>query len=141
MPKIYFVALLFALAALGVAGCGNDDNTPVVGSNNPTPPLITNLVLTPPSPDTLQPGVRVNIAFDYTGMPAGGGNIWVSPDTGMFWSGSPVYPAGNGSGTAFVFRDSASSPGRLDSLTFSVVDTSGPTNLSDTTVVVDYVWQ
>ncbi len=65
---------------------------------------ITNIVLSPPSPATLMPNDYVNITFDYATTEANGVQIFARPFTngsltpGYHAHGSPLYPAGYGSG-------------------------------------------
>jgi len=141
MSRVYFVTILFVLAALGVAGCADDEETTVTGSSTPTPPPITNVVLAPTSPDTLLGNRNVNMTFDYTGMPAGGGKIFAIPYPipGSSWSSTTSYPSGSGSGTAWISKSYQSLPGQVDSVVVTMEDTSR-TLLYDTTLYVDYFW-
>lgn len=103
-------------------------------------PTVSNIQLTPPSPATLAGGDKVNMTFDYADLPVGGGHVYVFPYPPTGWSGSPLYPEGEGSGTAWVTVDAQSAPGRVDSLKFMITDELG-TTLNDTTIYVDYNWQ
>jgi hypothetical protein len=68
---------------------------------------ITNIRLSPESPDTLKIGERVNITFNYYTEEAGGVRIFVRPYThgsrspGYGAHGSPVYPPGSGDGSGW----------------------------------------
>jgi hypothetical protein len=69
--------------------------------------IITNVVMNPGSPAALRSNTHVDIAFDYVTDAPGGARIFFRPFSGGNLSpsyaahGSPLYPAGGGSDTAF----------------------------------------
>ncbi len=77
-------------------------------TQSPTDPgdhLVTNITLTPDSPNILRTNVDVNLAFTYITNEPGGVRIWARPFTNGQLTpnyaahGSPVYPTGSGQGT------------------------------------------
>ena len=99
---------------------------------------ISNVVFTPPSPDTLLPGEEVNFTYDYTKT---GGDIRIS--------GRPWKYQGNAgmSGYSLIQDDAGSNDGRflffnggkVDSVRFEFVNLDW-TTLYDTVIPVDYTW-
>ena len=69
--------------------------------------IVTNIVLTPPTPNILAFNQDVTFTFDYSTTEPGGVLIWGRPftSTGLAKNyaahGSPVYPVGAGSGSGF----------------------------------------
>jgi hypothetical protein len=67
--------------------------------------LVTNIALTPDTPNILAFGQSVNITFDYTTTEAGGVLIFARPMTGdkltphYVAHASPIYPVGTGTGS------------------------------------------
>ena len=128
-----------AIVGLSISGCGDDENSTTNGPDNTPPPPITNIHLTPSSPATLVGWDTVKASFDYNGMPAGGGRVFVYPFPRTTWSGSIVYPEGDSSGSSWVLVRPQVAPGQVDSLVFDMTDVSLVT-LYDTTLYVDYEW-
>ncbi len=68
---------------------------------------VTNIHLSPDTPDVLKFNQNVNLTFDYTTRQANGVFIWARPFTNGALTpnyaahGSPVYPTGSGSGSGF----------------------------------------
>ena len=73
---------------------------------------ISNIQLDPPSPATLATN-RVEVTFDYTTTESGGVRIFASPYTdgsltpNYAYSGSPLYPTGQGKGEGYFMIQSA----------------------------------
>jgi hypothetical protein len=69
--------------------------------------LVTNIVLTPPTPNILALNQNVTFTFNYSTTEPGGVRIWGRPftSTGLAKNyaahGSPIYPVGAGSGDGF----------------------------------------
>ena len=69
--------------------------------------LVTNIVLTPPTPNILAFNQQVTFTFDYSTTEPGGVRIWGRPFTSLGLAknyaahGSPVYPVGTGSSSGF----------------------------------------
>lgn len=69
--------------------------------------LITNIVLTPLTPNVLAVGENVNLTFDYQTTEPGGVRIFARPYTGSIHTpdysahGSGVYPTGTGTASGF----------------------------------------
>jgi hypothetical protein len=69
---------------------------------------IRNVVFTPASPAVLDFNEHVDLTYDYVNAQAGSGRIqplpysWAGVASSYVVNGSPLYPAGSGSGTGFV---------------------------------------
>lgn len=69
--------------------------------------LVTNIVLTTPTPNILAHNQQVNFTFDYNTTEAGGVRIWGRPYTGSALTpnyaahGSPLHAVGAGSGSGY----------------------------------------
>lgn len=85
---------------------------------------VLNYELSPASPATLNPGEKVYLDFDYTGMPAGGGRIYVHATPPTTWSGSPLYPEGSGSGQSWITMH-VPDTGHVDGLLVRMEDSEG----------------
>lgn len=74
--------------------------------------LITDIVLTPLTPNVLEVGENVNLTFDYQTTEPGGVRIFARPYTGSIYTpgysahGSGVYPTGTGTASGFFTIDS-----------------------------------
>ncbi len=97
---------------------------------------ISNVIITPSSPEGLLNGEYVNVSFSYYTTEAGGVLIFPRPFTNgnttpnYGASGSPVYPVGSGAGTgSFTITTGMVD---VDSIRFEMVNTA------QTTVLLDY---
>lgn len=85
---------------------------------------ITNVVFTPTTPDTINTGTYVNVAFKYH---AKGGNVRIFPrpltgavlSPGYAASPSPLYTATSGNGTGFF---TLTTPGTVTKVRFQIID-------------------
>ncbi|MHC4643018.1 MAG: right-handed parallel beta-helix repeat-containing protein, partial [Planctomycetota bacterium] len=103
---------------------------------------ITNINLVPPSPATLMPNDPVNITFDYAAGDAGGVRIWTQPFSngsltpGQVFAGSPILPAGHGSGARFFTITSGNVV--VDQVRVYMMDAPGNVLLWETFIDVEY---
>ncbi len=103
---------------------------------------VTNIHLTPDTPDVLKFNQDVNLTFDYTTRQANGVYIWARPFTNGALTphyaahGSPVYPTGAGSGSGFFTITSGTVV--VDQIRIQMWDTSQTTLLFEAFLPVYY---
>lgn len=128
--------------------CGKLNHRVRVAEKEVSDFTISNIQFSPPSPAQLRivktgSSERVEISFEYSSNREDGVLIFVEPyekgmrATGSFSSGSPVYPAGTGSGTSyFGFRKKAS----IDQIYIGFWINSGPSSgpLKEILIPVEY---
>lgn len=118
--------------------------TIVPGSASSETVNVENISMSPVAPATLTLGTQITIGFQYTSNEAGGIRIFVRPMTAgalsgdYAASGSPVYSASSGSGTAnFTIRNG---PKTIDQIRFRVMNSDQSNLLEEFFVVVDYTF-
>ncbi len=103
---------------------------------------ISNIQLSPSSPASLAFNANVNVTFDYATEEAGGVRIFARPITNgsltlnYSASGSPIYPAGSGSGSGNF--NITSGEVVVDEIRFQMWDANQTTLLLEFFVPVDY---
>jgi len=104
--------------------------------------LVTNIALTPDTPNILAFGQNVNITFDYTTTEAGGVLIFARPMTGSDLTPnyaahpSPIYPVGTGTGSGYFTIVSGNVT--VDKIRFRMLNANQSKQFLDITIPVHY---
>lgn len=104
--------------------------------------LVSQITLSPATPNILKFGDNVNISFSYNTTQAGGVRIFPRPMTGNALtpnyaaSGSPLYPVGSGNGTAYFTITSG--PVTVDKIRFRIYNADQSVLLYNITIPVHY---